>query len=184
MVGPPGPLSGGKRVPSASREAIPFCCLVVFYFRWGSTSCPNVLLYLGQIVKAKSSITEREGGYLCLANNPTPSNFRLEKPDLSTKLVNIHDKEGVPCTACASRQKETVIIIPNTPLCPAGWTLEYSGILATNPKYPVDNICVDNAEAAKLSASKPDELAAVVEMMLYKEGYTPQAAVACAVCSI
>ena len=188
MVGPPGPPSGGERI-------LPACCYkcyyvirfpfasVAFYFRWGSVTCPGVLLYLGQIVKARSAISEREGGYLCLADNPTPSNVRLEKPELATRLVNIHDKEAVPCTACATR-KDTVIVIPNTPLCPPGWTVEYSGVLASNPKHPVDNICVDNAEAAKLLKSKSYDLAAVTETMAYKENYAAEAAVACVVCSI
>lgn len=169
LIGPPGPLSG-----------------VVFYFRWGSATCPGVLLYLGEIVKARSVATEKEGGYLCLANNPTPSNIRVEKPELATRLVNIYDKEVVPCVACASR-RETVIVIPNTPICPPGWTLEYSGILAANPKYPVDNICVDNAEAVKLLKSKSYELAAVAETLGHPKNvyeYKPEPAVACAVCSI
>lgn len=166
LIGPPGPLSG-----------------VVFYFRWGSATCPGVLLYLGEIVKARSVATEKEGGYLCLANNPTPSNIRVEKPELATRLVNIYDKEVVPCVACASR-RETVIVIPNTPICPPGWTLEYSGILAANPKYPVDNICVDSAEGLKLLTNKPLELSAVVEALGYKEGYKAEPAAACAVCSI
>ena len=155
---------------------------VVFYFRWGSSTCPSVLLYLGQIVNTQGSISNREGGYLCLADNPTSSNMQVDRPELMTSLVN---KEVIPCTACAAR-RDTLVVFPNTAVCPAGWTLEYAGILAANPKFPSDNICVDNAEAAKLLASKSYQIAAVADASSYKDVYNVklEPAVDCAVCSI
>ena len=170
-------------MPSYTIVTFSFARSVVFYFRWGSATCPSTLLYLGQIVIAQSTISDREEGFLCLANNPTPSNTKVEKPELGTKLVNVYGKDGVPCTACASRHN-TLITIPNTSVCPPEWTTEYTGILASNPKFPSDNICVDNAEAAKILQSKSYELAAVAEMSAYKDAYKPEPAVACAVCFI
>ena len=216
LVGPPGPPSGGRvgvgggggegrgdtqdfannsamgdhsfiTFLSLSLPSPPSRCMgsVVFYFRWGSSTCPSVLLYLGQIVNTRSSISNREGGYLCLAENPTPSNQQVERPELATKLVNIYDKHAIPCTACAAR-RDTLVVFPNTAVCPAGWTLEYAGILAANPKFPSDNICVDNASAGKLLASKSNQIAAVADASSYKDVYKVKSepAVDCAVCSI
>ena len=89
-------------MPSYTIVTFSFARSVVFYFRWGSATCPSTLLYLGQIVIAQSTISDREEGFLCLANNPTPSNTKVEKPELGTKLVNVYGKDGVPCTACAT----------------------------------------------------------------------------------
>ena len=94
----------------------------------------------------KSSYTNTGGGvnYLCLPMDPDfPSNaqaghqtgsriYGVEyQPDASTRFfVDVNDHDA-PCAVCEVQGRSQVLMIPAKQTCPAGWTLEYEGLLAS-----------------------------------------------------
>ena len=57
--------------------------------------------------------------------------------------INDHD---APCAVCEVQGRSQVLMIPAKQTCPAGWTLEYEGLLASqhNTQKGAEYVCVSN----------------------------------------
>ena len=127
--GPPGPRSAG-----------------VTYVRWGRTTCPNTtgieLLYTGRAAGSHSSHSGGGSNYQCVTEHPKNFDFGAGTVEASLMYgaeyriggnnpssnhhLNNHD---VPCVVCYVTERETVLMIPGTYVCPQNWTREYYGFL-------------------------------------------------------
>ena len=127
--GPPGPSSGG-----------------VTYVRWGRTSCPDTegteLVYMGRAAGSLSSHSGGGSNYQCVVEDPENFDFgpgtvsasfmygaeyRMSGNVPSSNLpLNSHD---VPCAVCYVTERENVLVVPGTYVCPGDWTREYYGYL-------------------------------------------------------
>ena len=106
------------------------------YIRWGRLSCPpsSDMIYRGQM--AGPDIYSSGGGsnYQCLPDDPEYSSYRvpatksslrnivyIESPNIYG--VNLH-VQRVPCIACESQRRVTLMMIPGKIRCPTSdWTL-------------------------------------------------------------
>ena len=128
--GPPGPRSGGAT-----------------YVRWGRTICPNItgteLVYTG---RAAGSLSSHKGGgsnYLCIVEDPENFNFGAGTESAASYIYGAEYRMGgnvpssnlplnaqdVPCAVCYVSEKENILMVPGTYLCPENWTREYYGYL-------------------------------------------------------
>ena len=134
-----------------------YCCAFYFtgavlYIRWGNNACPagETNVHSGHIVES-SNANDANGDYLCLpdAHNAYPP--QTQAPLLNSKDVTDSYGKTVPCVACLASGRSTVFTFPDNIVCPHGWTAEYVGYEAANPKWPGQNLCVDTYLGDKLS---------------------------------
>ena len=67
----------------------------------------------------------------------------------SNRFFNNLNNQDVPCAVCEVQGRSQVLMIPAKQTCPAGWTLEYEGLLASELHHHAgaDYVCVSsNAE--------------------------------------
>ena len=169
---------------------IMYCCAFYFtgavlYIRWGNNACPagETNVHSGHIVES-SNANDANGDYLCLpdAHNAYPP--QTQAPLLNSKDVTDSYGKTVPCVACLASGRSTVFTFPDNIVCPHGWTAEYVGYEAANPKWPGQNLCVDTYLGDKLSQAPCNNLAVIAKGPLNAYSYAPQNVVSCAVCSI
>ena len=122
----------------------------VTYTRWGRTTCPGTpgteLVYAG--IAAGSWYNSKGGGanYLCLPEVPLYSAFTpgvqtyrdfLYGTEYETGLgaqspLSAKYNHNVPCAICYVSTRASILMVPARNVCPAQWTLEYSGYLMSN----------------------------------------------------
>ena len=113
-----------------------------------------------------------------------PTHHRHKNPLLNLKDVTDSYGKTVPCVACLASGRSTVFTFPDNTVCPYGWTTEYVGYEAANPKWPGQNLCVDTYFGDKLSQTPCNNLAVIAKGPLNAYSYQPQDVVSCVVCSI
>ncbi|XP_076463032.1 short-chain collagen C4-like [Babylonia areolata] len=168
------------------------------YIRWGRKSCPAdtdaKLVYTG-IVGGKR-YTEKGSGTNPLCLTLEPKYDGREKPATNGYLYGseyegikgLHNHE-VPCSVCHTNDPST-IMVPGTTVCPSGWTIQYSGFLASNyfNFFATQFLCVDGKPEA-LNASKVDSNGVLFYAVVSKCGslpcppYVADKVVTCVVCS-
>ena len=133
------------------------------YTRWGRTSCPSgqgtELLYSG---RAGGTNYQHKGGaanILCLPNDPQYSRYGSGVTGYSPltgvqynvavgqPLRTVHS-HNMPCAACYTSSRVTVLMIPAKLTCPTNWTTEYTGYIMAdyhshNGRYLYE--CIDQA---------------------------------------
>ena len=64
----------------------------------------------------------------------------------STRFFADVDDRDAPCAVCEVQGRSQVLMIPAKRTCPAGWTFEYEGLLASqhNTQNGADYVCVSN----------------------------------------
>ena len=136
------------------------------YVRWGRTTCPSGVdaVYTGY---AGGSWFDHPGGavsMLCLPKNPDWAKYidgvgansgfvygaEYEPADGRTDQFfgNGHSQHDVPCTVCNAKSRSSSIMVPGMKMCPADWSLEYTGYLMSgryNHKSSSDYYCIDAA---------------------------------------
>ena len=133
-------------------------------------------------VMGKSHATHTGGGvnYLCLPLDPEfPDNAQAgnqngayiygveyEKARSDRFFASVHDQDA-PCAVCEVQGRSQVLMIPAKKTCPAGWTLEYDGYLASqhHTHHNAEFICVSSGMEVRLGggASVDGGLLYVVE---------------------
>ena len=141
--------------------------------------------------------------YLCL---PTDPEFRDDAQDghqshsyiygveyqshTSTRFFADVDDRDAPCAVCEVQGRSQVLMIPAKQTCPAGWTLEYEGMLASehHSSRNAEFVCVSSGMEVRAggSASYNEGLLYVVEARCgalpcppYSDGYE----LSCVVCT-
>ena len=122
----------------------------VTYTRWGRTTCPTTpgmeLVYAGRA--AGSWFSSKGGGanYLCLPEVPIYSTYTPGVQTYRSFLYGTEYETGsgalsplsakfnhnVPCAICYVSTRASILMVPARNVCPARWTLEYSGYLMSN----------------------------------------------------
>ena len=71
--------------------------------------------------------------------------YGVEYEHSSNIWIDIHD-EDVPCAVCSVNGRGRQLMIPAKLSCPDDWTMEYSGMLATQShnQHGATYICVDS----------------------------------------
>ena len=133
------------------------------YTRWGRTSCPSgqgtELLYSG---RAGGTHWNHKGGaanILCLPNDPQYSQYGsgvngyspltgVEYQTGSNQPFYSVDDHNMPCAACYTSSRVTVLMIPAKLTCPTNWTTEYTGYIMANRYSDIGRYlyeCIDQA---------------------------------------
>ena len=156
------------------------------YIHWGSNEClkDEVNLFVGHIVSSNNR-KNADGDFLCLPNNHNPYPQRIKNAKLNLEDINDANGKNIPCAACVAKDRSIVFTFADTTTCPKNWFVEYVGLLAANPEYPGENICVDTDTSNALLKYAGKDLA-VIATGSYNayDPYKEQDAVSCVVCSI
>ena len=103
----------------------------------------------------KSFYTQNGGvNYLCLPLDPDfPDNAKTGNQngayiygvEYQTGFTGMNDQDA-PCAVCEVQGRSAVLMIPAKQSCPAGWTLEYEGLLATqhSTHKGAEYVCASN----------------------------------------
>ena len=156
------------------------------YIKWGNSEClwGEVNLFAGHIV-VSDNLQNVDGDYICLPNERNPYPTRIQNAKLNLEDVNDANGKNIPCAACVVRDRSIIFTFTDTTTCPQKWSVEYVGLLASNPENPGVNICVDTATSNGL-LNNPSKDLAVIATGSYNayDAYKQQDAVSCVVCSI
>ena len=141
--------------------------------------------------------------HLCLPRNPK---FQLyghhqhripARPTVSgyvygaeyTSWFGSHYKYNIPCSVCRAPQS-TTIMLPATPVCPQGWTTQYTGHLTAQYKdhYATEYVCLDGSPDNYDDSSEKDQQHLFYYVLarcgsLPCSTYRDDRAVTCGVCS-
>lgn len=129
---------------------------MVTFTNWGLNTCPagEAVLYTGRAANARSS---RDGAtnVFCFLYEPVHANGPLANPLLVANVIALKEnkKTSIPllCAVCSASLRPAVFVaVGRDNDCPSTWVAEYSGIIAANPKWPSDYICVNKAVAGSL----------------------------------
>ena len=137
------------------------------YVRWGRSVCPGAaqLAYAGVAGGGDSGRSGSPPTVLCLPLDPVPPSpahpghsGELWGAEYQTESGQQHTDKDPVCAVCRA-PRPTVLTVPATTRCPAGWTAEYSGYLMGS--YPghsgnKDFVCMDSAFEGRLG-SEADE---------------------------
>ena len=134
-------------------------------------------MYSGHIFESNNA----DGNYLCLPDTQDGST-QAENPFLNAEEIKDAYGNIIPCAACSASGRSAIFTYPDNSACPAGWTAEYSGHYATNPKWPGENICVNCIVSTQLSQTPGGGLAVIAKGSF--NSYESINVVACVVCSI
>ena len=156
------------------------------YIKWGNSEClwGEVNLFAGHIV-VSDNLQNVDGDYICLPNERNPYPTRIQNAKQRLEDVNDANGKNIPCAACVVRDRSIIFTFTDTTTCPQKWSVEYVGLLASNPENPGVNICVDTATSNGL-LNNPSKDLAVIATGSYNayDAYKQQDAVSCVVCSI
>ena len=111
----------------------------------------------------------KQGGgvnYLCLPNQPTYGTYVPGRNERRTyidaviygssfrKPYNLANKI-IHCSVCEVRKKSQTLMIPGSTRCKPGWTLEYTGFVATDGvgRERTEDVCLDVASRNSSSVS-------------------------------
>ena len=119
--------------------------------RWGRTSCPGTATEVYQGRAAAPPYGNAGGGseYLCLPDNPKYLQHTDGAQKVRSRVVGVEyemqqnppalqhlNEANAPCVVCEARGRTSVLEIPATTECPAGWTREYYGYLVSEYSHP------------------------------------------------
>ena len=156
------------------------------YIYWGSNECLNgeANLFVGHIASS-SNRNDAYGDFVCLPNDHNPYPQRIRNAKLNLEDINDANGKNIPCAACVVKDRSIVYTFTDTTTCPKNWFVEYVGLLAANPEYPGENICV-SSDTGNALLSYPAKDLAVIAIGSYNayDLYKEQDAVSCVVCSI
>ena len=117
------------------------------YTRWGRTTCPTTpgteLVYAGRAVGSWFNSKGGGANYLCLPEVPIYSTYtpgvqayhsylygtEYEAIGGALNPLSAKHNHNVPCTICYVSTRASILMVPARNVCPARWTLEYSGYL-------------------------------------------------------
>ncbi len=175
----------------------------VMYTRWGRAECPNgaTLLYEGLVGGTDYRYNGGVSNFLCLPLSPEyvetesigsySSLYSTEYETNGTPLEDVYDYD-VPCVVCLAPRTST-LMVPATPNCPDGLTLEYSGYLMgtrNTRELSADVICVDSYPETMLGSEEKSggallNMVTVICGLSYLpcEPYKDEIPLSCAVCS-
>ncbi len=143
----------------------------VMYTRWGRTECPSgaTVLYVGFVGGSWHNDVGGLSNPICLPDVPVyieteqaPIYSQIYSTEYESrdKVFDIDtDDYDIPCVVCTAPRTST-IMIPATPNCPSGVTLEYSGYLMAsshNHNHPTDAICVDSNPETVLGSEENED---------------------------
>lgn len=140
---------------------------MVTFTHWGLNICPanEVVLYTGRAANARS-MKDGVTNVFCLPDEPVHADGPLEHPQLMVNVIALKEDKKTPvpllCAVCSVPRRPAVFVsIGRENECPPDWVAEYSGIIAANPKWPTDYICVNNAVSGVLLKQWDGDLVAV-----------------------
>eukprot|EP01048_Picozoa_sp_COSAG05_P017901 COSAG05_NODE_2525_length_2946_cov_2.038637_1_plen_783_part_00 len=184
------------------------------YVRWGRTTCPSAATIMYAGIAAGSDRVDNGGGFnlQCLHGSPEYGNSdnatvnantaKLYRAEYATnaaasgrglwQLWHLHNRD-MPCVVCQSTGSLAVYMQPGDPMCPSGWSTEYSGFVMSSPLNTrrSEYVCVDkDAEAAtegdNILNTKSAQLSPVEVLREdgdLLESYSSYAELGCSVCS-
>ncbi|OWF34980.1 uncharacterized protein LOC110443506 [Mizuhopecten yessoensis] len=140
------------------------------YTRWGRSECSSnssELVYEGYAGGSHYTDQGAAAEYVCMPRNPVYEYTDYHDYDgyiygseyESTFFGTTRVSDDVPCAVCRSLSP-SVLMIPGTNTCPAGWGIEYHGILASGYRGHAaasQYVCLDkNPEALPHGIRKED----------------------------
>ncbi|KAL8616029.1 hypothetical protein ACOMHN_014991 [Nucella lapillus] len=170
------------------------------FIRWGREKCPVLdinptsLVYSG-IVGGKHYTHKGSGtNALCLTKEPMyddktkPSTNGFVYGSEYEGTPDLQDQE-IPCSVCRTTYADT-IMIPGTNACPKGWSLQYSGHLASGyySHYASQFVCLDR-EPEGMTSSRTNSNGFLLYIVASKCGSLPcppyinDKVLTCVVCS-
>ncbi|XP_062619877.1 short-chain collagen C4-like [Saccostrea cucullata] len=137
------------------------------YIIWGKKACPALngtrTVYSG--ISSGRQYTNHGSGSntLCLPHNPDPTPVDFPEhfqSDISSFTGSLHGAEyqftyrniaiedDVPCAVCMVSNAASTLMVPAKTSCPAGWTVQYTGVLTSGSDYTnhygTDYLCLDD----------------------------------------